>query len=143
MLLYPIALALTIISAPATIPNERGSIVVSDQHGSERWTADFTMEPSREGGLPAVRFTENGRGRYSPYSQPVQWMIESVWTASGEFQPLRFERTVKDLNGRTITTERKTFDTTRHNVKFERQSQASGPVNKEIHVPADTLAVEG
>jgi hypothetical protein len=31
MLSYPIALALTIISAPPTIPNERGSIVVSDQ----------------------------------------------------------------------------------------------------------------
>src|SRR5262252_5574228 len=130
MYLYPLALALTIISAPMAIPHEQGSIVVSDQHGTERWTAEWTMEPAREGNLPAVHFTENGHGRLYPYTAPVQWKIDSVWTANRELHPLRFEKTVTDTKGRIITTERKTFDPTRHTVKFERTGAALRPVSK-------------
>ena len=70
-------LALTVISAPAQIPNERGTIVVSDQHGAQRWTANFTMAPATEAGLPVVRFTETGHGHYYPYTQLIQWKLEA------------------------------------------------------------------
>ena len=143
MLLYPIAVLLTVISAPTAIPREQGSIVVSDQHGGERWTAEWTMEPAREGSMPAVHFTENGHGRLYPYTQPVQWKIDSVWTANGEFHPFRFEKTVSDTNGRTITTERKTFDPTHHTVRFKRKGGPLRTVSKDLHVPEDTLTVEG
>jgi hypothetical protein len=143
MLLYPIALALTVISAPPIIPHDRGSIVVSDQHGVQRWTADWTMEPTREAGLPAVRFTENGSGHVSPYTQPIQWRIEAVWSADMAFHPSRFEKTVTDANGRTITTERKTFDPTHHTVRFERKGEALPSLTKDLRTPPDTLTVEG
>jgi hypothetical protein len=143
MLLHPIVIGLTVISAPPAIPHESGSIVVSDQHGAQRWTADWTMEPAVEAGRPAVRFTESGRGRVSPYTQPIQWKLESVWTADKEFHPLRFEKTITDANGRTITTERKTFDPSHRSVKFERKSQAVPSVTRDIRTPADTLTVEG
>jgi hypothetical protein len=143
MFLHPIVLALTIISAPPAIPREQGSIVVSDQHGAERWTAEWTMEPAREDSLPAVHFTENGRGRLYPYTTPVQWKIDSVWTANREFHPLRFEKTVTDTKGRTIMTERKTFDAMHHTAKFEREGTALRPIRKDLHVPEDTLTVEG
>ena len=143
MVVYPIVLALTVISAPAAIPNERGTIVVSDQHGAQRWTADFTMAPATEGGLPAVRFTETGRGHYYPYTQTIQWKVEAVWTADKDFHPLRFQRTVMDANGRTITTERKTFDAAHRSAKFEREGSAISPLKKVIRIPPDTLTVEG
>lgn len=143
MFLYSIVIGLTVISAPPVIPRESGSIVVSDQHGAQRWTADWTMEPALEAGRPAIRFTENGRGRFSPYPQPIEWKLEAVWTADKEFHPLRFEKTITDSNGRTVTTERKVFDLAHHTVRFERKSAAVGSVTKDIRAPADTLALEG
>ncbi len=143
MLLYPIVIGLTVISAPPVIPHESGSIVVSDQHGTQRWTADWTMEPALEAGRPAVRFTESGRGHVSPYTQTIQWKLESVWTADNEFHPLRFEKMVADANGRTLTTERKTFDAAHRTARFERKSEAVPSVTKNIRTPADTLTVEG
>jgi hypothetical protein len=135
--------ALAIIPAPPRIPREQGSIVVSDQHGVQRWTAEWTMEPTRESGKPAVRFTETGRGHFSPYTQPIQWKIEAIWIADAAFYPLRFEKTVSDLKGRVITTEHKSFDPGRHVVRFERKGDALPPVTKNLQAPQDTLTVEG
>src|SRR5258708_1099450 len=62
------------VPAPPTIPREKGTVAVSAGGGNaERWTADWTMEPFREQGRPALRFTEIGHGQYSGYSQPVRW----------------------------------------------------------------------
>jgi hypothetical protein len=101
------------------------------------------MEPANEGSLPAVRFTETGHGHFSPYTEPVQWKIEAVWTANVAFYPSRFEKTVMDMNGRTITTERKIFDPARHTVRFERKGEALPAVSRDLRTPADTVTVEG
>jgi len=99
------------VGAPSAVPREKGSIVVSSGTPAKiRWTAEWTMEPSREQGRPAVRFTETGRGRYTPYLQPIQWSLEAIWTADGSFHPLRFQKIITDDGGRTIATERKVFD---------------------------------
>ncbi len=131
------------VSAPQSIPHERGSIVVSDEHNAERWTAEWTMEPTLEGGRPAVRFTETGRGHYSPYSQPVQWELEAVWSAEGSFHPLRFQKTIKDLNGRQVSTERKSFSLAKGTAQFDRKGGTGASENREFRVPPDTLTVEG
>src|SRR5689334_10909935 len=131
------------LPAPPSIPHERGSIVVTDRQNTQRWTADWTMEPTSEHGEPAVRFTETGRGHYSPYSQPIQWELEAVWSANGSFHPLRFQKTIKDLDGRTISTERKTFNTAAGSASFERTREGFAPDRKQLGVPPDTLTVEG
>jgi hypothetical protein len=131
------------VPAPPSIPDEKGSIVVSAAQGSQRWTADWTMEPSQENGRRAVRFTETGRGEYSSYDGPIAWRLEAVWTADGGFHPLRFEKTVTDMSGRVIATERKTFDTAKGTAEFERKRQGRAPESRRLPVPADTLAPEG
>ena len=131
------------ISTPKSIPRERGSIVVTDQRNVERWTAEWTMEPVREGGQQAVRFTETGHGLYSPYSQPIQWELEAVWTASNSFHPLRFKKTIKGMNGQTIATENKTFNVAAGTARFERKREGLAAEVKEFRTPSDTLTVEG
>lgn len=132
------------IVAPPTIPQERGAIVVTAAAGKpERWTAEWTMAPATENGRPAVHFTENGRGQYAGYAQPISWTIDALWTADGTFKPLRSEKIIRDTNGRTLATERKTFEPARSNVRFERQREGRVVESKQVSIPADTLAPEG
>jgi hypothetical protein len=131
------------VPAPPSIPHEKGSIAVSSAGHSARWTAEWTMEPFSEQGRPAVRFTETGHGTYSGYSQPVRWSLDAVWSADGSFYPLRFERTVADDNGHTITTERKTFDPAKASAQFERKREGRPPEIRQFAAPRGTLTVEG
>jgi hypothetical protein len=131
------------ISVPPSIPREKGSIVVSDQHQNQRWTAEWTMEPATENGRPAVRFTETGRGHFSPYTQPIRWSLTALWTADKSFYPLRFEKNITDMNGRPLGYERKTFDPAKHTVRFERKRENEAVETKELQAPADTVTVEG
>src|SRR5690242_5652194 len=99
LLTFTLALALIrpeTVPVPKVIPREKGSIVVSGQGRPERWTAEWSMEPSTERGLPAVHFTEAGRGLYSGYSEPISWTIDAVWSSDSAFRPLRFEKTIKN-----------------------------------------------
>ena len=133
---------LSMLPAPSSIPQDRGSVIVSDK-GSPRWNAQWTMEPWRETGLPAVRFTETGHGRYSPYTLPIRWSLEAVWTADGSFRPLRFDKTITDAKGHPIARERKNFDLAKGTVRFERTQPGRPPETKQISIPPDTLTVEG
>src|SRR4051812_17069522 len=129
------------IVAPPSIPLERGSIVVSDRRNPERWTAEWTMEPTREHGHPAVRFTETGHGEYAPYNQPVRWSLEAIWAADASFRPLRVQKTITDMNGKTISKESKRFDAAKGTVEFTREGASRE--SRDLHAPADTLTVEG
>jgi len=135
------------VRAPSSIPHEKGSIVVSEAGvhvgGGRRWVAEWTMEPTREKESPAVRFTEVGHGRYSPYALPISWSLVAVWTADSEFRPLRSEKTITDENGHTIATERKTFDQAAGTVHLERTRAGHRPETKQLSIPPDTLTVEG
>jgi hypothetical protein len=131
------------VQAPHSIPHERGSIVVSAVQGGERWTADWTMEPFQENGRPAVRFTERGRGKYSSYNQPIAWRIESIWTADGSFHPLRIEKTVTDMSGHVVGTEKKTFQPGKASGLFDRTREGRADETKRLAAPDDTLAPEG
>jgi hypothetical protein len=135
------------VRTPSTIPQEKGSIVVSEaglqKGGGRRWVAEWTMEPWREKESPAVRFTEVGHGRYSPYALPISWSLVGIWTAGSDFRPLRFEKTITDAEGHTIATERKTFDQAAGTVRFERTKAGHHPETKQLRIPPDTLTVEG
>lgn len=132
-----------VIKAPTTISREHGSIVVSDKNGKQRWTAEWTMEPSREQGRSAVRFTETGRGHYYPYPQEIHWSLAAVWNAQSRFSPLRFEKNISDSSGRLIATERKNFDPIKSIVQFDRTRTGGRSERKRLSVPYDTLTVEG
>ena len=125
------------IQAPAVIPNEKGSIVVSESGGKPRWTADWTMEPSSESGQPAVHFSEHGRGRYTPYTTDVQWSIDAVWLAKDGFYPLRVVKTFTDRSGKVLSIEKKTFDPKTSTVRIERGD------TRTLNAPGDTLTIEG
>jgi hypothetical protein len=131
------------IPAPPAIPREKGSIIVGTAGKPQRWTAQWTMEPAQENGRRAVHFTESGRGQYSGYSQPIAWTIDAVWTADGSFRPLRFEKTITDLNGRRLATEQKTFDAAKGTVQFERKREGYPSTSQQFSAPADTLTPEG
>jgi len=135
--------ATAFLPVPPNITAEKGTTVVRDQGGSTRSILDWTMAPSTVDGHAAVRFTEEGRGRWAPFENDVRWFFEAIWTADGAFRPLRFERTVKDPNGRILATEKKTFDAHRNSVTFERQRTNGAVETKRISVPADTLTPEG
>jgi Protein of unknown function (DUF3108) len=132
-----------IVPAPAAIPREKGSTIVSSSTGKPEWTAEWTMEPSTEKGGPAVRFTEAGRGSISAYPMPVRWTLQAVWATDRSFYPLRFEKTITDNDGHTIATERKTFDPVTRTVLFDHMRAGRAVESKQLAAPADTLTVEG
>ena len=139
--------AADMVRVPSAVPHQKGSIVVSEagvqKGGGRRWVAEWSMEPASEKGSPAVHFTEVGHGRYSPYPLPISWSIVAIWTANGDFRPLRFEKTITDSNGHTIATERKTFDQAAGTVLFERTRAGHSPETKQLSIPRDTLTIEG
>jgi hypothetical protein len=141
-LLAPISV-LAQIKAPGLIPNDHGAVSARTKDGAVRWTAEWTMEPWTVAGRRAVRFTESGRGLYSPFKERVQWSLESIWIADGSFFPLRFERTITDSKGTRLAVERKNFDQTKGTLRFERQGQTGAAEIKDLAAPSDSLAIEG
>ncbi len=135
--------ALDIIKAPADIPRDSGAVVVSGKNGGRRWTATWTMEPAEHAGKKAVRFTERGQGRVSPFPGEVRWSLESIWSAEAGFQPLESEKIVTTPTGAPLVTERKHFDPVKGVAKFERQRAGAEPEEKTMTVPPDTLIGEG
>src|SRR5262245_5769962 len=115
-----ILLLLDLLQAPPAITSDRGAIVVSDTNKNVRWRAEWTMDPAELQGRKAVRFTERGQGRVSPYQQQVRWSLEATWYADGMFRPVDFEKTITTLSGEPLVTERKHFDVGKGNVVFER-----------------------
>jgi len=130
------------LKAPTHIENDKGSITVRDTNGKQRWSASWTMESSSLDGRPAVRFTETGRGQYSPYTTDVTWTIESVWSADGSFSPRTSTKTFRDAKGNTVGTETKTMDRN-GNIRFERRAPNNENETKTFKAPPDTLFVEG
>ncbi len=123
---------------------ERGAVVTLASDGSVRWRAEWTGEATVVDGAPAARLTEAGRGHYGAFGQEVTWTVEAIWRAGERFAPLRIERTVRDVDGRLLMRERKTFDAAAGVARVERQD-AIGRTSlaRTIEVPGDTLAVEG
>src|SRR5437899_9444927 len=132
-----------LIKAPATVLADRGTVVVSGKGGGRRWTADWAMEPIERSGKKAVRFTERGQGHISPFSEEVQWSLESVWSAETGLQPLDSEKTITTPTGARLMTEQKHFDVAAGMVRFERQRSGGRPEVKSLKIPADTLIIEG
>ena len=70
--------------------------------------------------------------------------MEAIWKAEAAFFPLRVEKQVRDMGGRLLVTERKSFDIAKRSVRFERLNAIDGTSTaKELDVPPDTLALEG
>src|SRR5262249_45341114 len=132
-----------LLKSPAAVPNEKGTVLVTDPSGRERWSADWTMEPWTEDGRPAVRFTETGSGLYSPFTKPVRWSLSAVWRAEGTFKPLHFEKTFTNTQNQPIAIETKEFDLAKRSVKFVRKNAGEPPETRTITVPSDTITVEG
>src|SRR5262249_37041090 len=138
-----IVLLLDLIQAPPAVTSDHGAIVVSDTNKNVRWRAEWTMDPAELQGRKAVRFTERGQGRVSPYQQEVRWSLEATWFADGSFRPVDFEKKVTTLSGEPLVTEKKHFDAAKHRVLFERTFPGGRTETKSLSVPADTIAVEG
>jgi len=132
-----------LIKAPTVVPNESGTILVSNKNGTRRWSADWTMEPAERQGRKAIRFTERGRGRVSDFPGEVQWSIEAWWAADANLQFLESEKVVKTSTGAILATERKRFDHNKGVVNFDRNESGKNSKKKSISAPPDTLAVEG
>jgi hypothetical protein len=142
-LLLVLMIAASQLKAPATIPNEHGIVVTSTAKGEMRWTGNWTMEPWTAAGKKAVRFTENGKGLYSPFTQEVSWTVESIWLAEGSFFPLQFERTVRDAQGQTLAVEKKIFDSAGGKVKFEHRNEKGEMETSTFSAAPDILTIEG
>lgn len=142
-LLLVLMLASTQLKAPAAIPTDHGTVVTSNTKGEMRWTANWTMEPWTVGGKKAVRFTESGKGQYSPFTQEVNWKLESVWLADGSFFPLQFEKTILDAKGQTLAVEKKNFDSAVGKVKFEHRNEKGETEVSTFSAAPDILTIEG
>jgi hypothetical protein len=131
------------LKAPPIIPKDHGTVVTSTTKGIPRWSAHWAMEPWNIGGKNAVRFTETGKGHYSPFTQEIQWNLESVWLADGNFSPLQFRKTISDMQGHTLAIERKSFDLSGGIVKFERQNEKGVSDTSSFDAAPDILTIEG
>jgi hypothetical protein len=131
-----------LLKAPPHIEDDKGSITVRDMNGRPRWLANWTMESYSLNGRPAVRFTETGRGQYTPYTTDVTWSLESIWSADGSFSPRTSTKTFRDAKGNTLGVETKTMDRS-GSMRFERRTPNGQTETKTIKAPPDTLFVEG
>ena len=131
------------LKAPAAVPSEHGTVETSTAKGEKRWTAEWTMSPWTIGERKAARFTETGKGYYSPFKEEVRWTSESVWMADGEFFPLQTEKTIYDGQGRTIAVEKKTFDRAAGKVKFEHRNEKGETDTSTFNAAPNILAPEG
>jgi len=131
------------LKAPPVIPMDHGTVVASTTNGARRWSANWTMEPWNVNGKNAVRFTENGKGHYSPFTQEVQWNLESVWLADSSFFPLQFEKTIRDTQGHTLAIEKKNFDRAGRVVRFEKQNEKGSIETSTYDAAPDILTIEG
>jgi hypothetical protein len=129
-----------LFKAPPEIHRERGSIVVKDSSGKQRWTADWTMEPATIDGRRAVRFTENGSGRYSPFTTDVQWSLDSLWGADGFYRPLRVEKTYRNSAGKVLAADKKLFQG--GVMRWDRSADGKTET-RTLAMPADAIAVDG
>jgi hypothetical protein len=124
--------------------NEKGTSAASAKGEPMRWTSEWTMQHDNAEGKPIVRFTEKGSGRYSSFDREVRWSVETIWTADGSFRPLRSERTVTDMTGRPLMTERKSFRFDKGTVEIERQELPAGSKSRRaLNIPPDTVTVDG
>src|SRR5262245_36701542 len=112
---------LSLIPAPPSITSDSGAIVVSDTKEQVRWRAEWTMDPAEWQGRKAVRFTERGQGRVSPYRQEIRWSLEATWSADGVFRPMDFKKEITSISGEPLVTELKHFDWDKHSVVSERR----------------------
>jgi len=131
------------LKAPPVSPSDHGTVVASTTKGTARWKADWTMEPWQVGGKNAVRFTEKGKGQYWPFEPEVQWSLESIWLADGNFFPLHFEKTIRDGQGSVVAVETKNFERAAGKATFERRNEKGEKETSVFSVSADALAIEG
>jgi len=134
---------MSLIKAPAVVPEDSGTVIASAKGGGRRWTANWTMAPAERDRSKAVRFTERGQGKISPFQEQVQWSLEAVWSAENSLQPLDSEKIVTTPAGAHLATERKHFDRSKYTVRFERQSANGRAEMKSLSIPPDSLVVEG
>jgi hypothetical protein len=142
-LLLVLALASSQLKAPLSIPSDHGTVVTSTTKGEMRWIANWTMEPWTVSGKKAVRFTEIGKGQFSPFMQEVHWTLESIWIADGSFFPLQFEKSVRDLQGQTLAVDKKNFDSAAGKVKFEHRNEKGETETSTFSAAPDILTIEG
>ena len=81
-----------LIKIPSALPADSGAVVVSSKGEGQRWTANWTMEPVERAGRKKLRLTERGRGHVSPFSEEIQWSLESVWSTENGVRPLDSEK---------------------------------------------------
>lgn len=142
-LLLSLLVAAAQMKAPPAIPNDHGTVVTSTVKGEQRWSANWTMEAWSVAGMKAVRFTENGKGQYSPFTQDVSWTLESIWLAEGTFFPLQFERTIRNAQSQIVAVEKKVFDKSAGKVKFERRDEKGVTKTSSFSAAPDVLTIEG
>jgi hypothetical protein len=143
LLLFLFLLPLELLKPPASIPAEKGTVVVFETNGKPRWSANWTMQPATVNGQKAVKFTEEGKGNYDSYPPNITWTTESVWLAGSAFQPLSVDKVVRDSNGATLTTEQKAFDLTKNVIRLTRTVANGRQETKTLQAPSDTLAADG
>ncbi len=132
------------MNTPPAVRTDSGSLLTTDREGRQRWRAEWTMQQVESEGEAMVRFTERGSGRYSPFTQPVRWQLEAYWTLEPRYAPARYEKTVSDLEGNVLVTERRTFDWREGTVHFQRiDREGDRDVDQVLRVPEDTLTAEG
>src|SRR5215470_6681740 len=124
---------------PMTGTQEKGSVVTKDKDGAVRWKAQWTMERTQRDQQNLIRMTESGQGSYSGFSQQVRWNLEAWWSSGDAFRPLRFDKTITDVSGKILLEERKQFDWTKNQVRFERYEPKTGKtITKVLACPSDT-----
>ena len=129
---------------PMVAAEERGRTIAKTKAGAPRSKAEWTMQRAQLDGREAIKMTESGRGLYNGFDQEVQWVVEAWWSAGDAFRPLHVERTVSDKSGKALMRERKQFDWSKNEVRFERHDLVKDKTTtKTLQAPADTLAPEG
>jgi hypothetical protein len=145
MLLFTIAIPQEHLNAPPmTSAHERGATIARTKSGQTRWKNHWTMDRTTLDGKPILRFTEEGEGVHSPFTQEVKWTITSTWTDTAPPTPLRSDSSYSDGTGKALTHETRVFDLAKKQVRIESTDSKTGRTQTQtMSVPADTLAIDG
>lgn len=86
-----------------------------DLKGNKRWEGVTTIVPYKEKNMYLL--TEEGRGTYSGFKEPVRWKTEMEFYDDGNrITPVRMKRIFTDENGKTVFEGSQEFDSGKNEV---------------------------
>lgn len=114
-LIIPAFILVSAFAAQSQEPVKSDEYICRDLKGNKRWQASHTIRPLKTKDLYVL--TEEGRGTYSGFKEPVRWKADTEFLDDGvKIVPLRMKKTFFSENGNVVFEGAQEFDPEKNEV---------------------------